>query len=187
MPGRIRLIEAPSQEIFSGLVTKPPLLFVLGAERWGKGRRHINGEPHDPCRVWHSASASWQRPGSQPPAQQGRRVGQAHGGVGHRREGGRQGGEGDGRRGDARARAGGRPAPPPRSGLRVRARGRVRVGDRRQACQGPQGRRDVLRAGREPAPGVEEPGQGEDPPAGVGHPPAGRQGHRRPGPRSTES
>ena len=72
-------------------------------------------------------------------------------------------------------------APPPRAGVRVRPGGRVRVGDRRPADQGAQGGRDVLRADRVPAPGVEEPGQGEDADAGVGPAPAGREGHRHPG------
>ena len=58
-----------------------------------------------------------------------------------------------------RARPGGRAAPPSRAGVRVRPGGRVRVGDRRPAGQGAQGGRDVLRAGRLPAPGVEEPGE----------------------------
>ena len=50
-------------------------------------------------------------------------------------------------------------APPSRAGVRVRPGGRVRVGDRRPAGQGAQGGRDVLRAGRVPAPGVQEPGR----------------------------
>ena len=53
--------------------------------------------------------------------------------------------------------------------------------DRRPAGQGAQGGRDVLRAGRVPAPGVQEPGQGEDADAGVGPAPAGREGPRHPG------
>ena len=39
----------------------------------------------------------------------------------------------------------------------------------------------VLKAGRMPASGVQEPGQGQDPAAGVGPASEGRQGHRRAG------
>ena len=132
---------APNRDNTSVAVTNPPHPNVLDGER--RPRPH-GGPPHSWRRSRHDSGVVESRDRFRARGRRDERgmirgearVGQAAGRSRHRLEAGRQGGDGDGRGGNAGTRAGGRPAPPPWAGVRVRVGGRVRVGDQRPADQG---------------------------------------------------